>query len=49
VALLRLLTERAGQPVSKDDLIECAWPGLSVEESNLTVQIAALRPSSSVW
>jgi TolB-like protein/Tfp pilus assembly protein PilF len=43
VALLRLLTERVGQPVSKDELIECAWPGLSVEESNLTVQIAALR------
>jgi TolB-like protein/Flp pilus assembly protein TadD len=43
VALLRLLVERAGTPVSKDDLIEAAWPGLTVEESNLTVQIAALR------
>jgi TolB-like protein len=43
VALLRALIERAGQPVSKDELIEAAWPGLSVEESNLTVQIAALR------
>jgi DNA-binding winged helix-turn-helix (wHTH) protein len=43
VALLRVLIERAGQPVSKNDLIEAAWRGLSVEDSNLTVQIAALR------
>ncbi|MEH2483179.1 TolB-like protein [Nitrobacteraceae bacterium AZCC 2146] len=42
-ALLRLLLERAASPVSKDALIETAWPGLIVEESNLTVQIAALR------
>ena len=43
VALLRLLLERAGAPVSKDALIEAAWPRLAIEESNLTVQIAALR------
>lgn len=43
VALLRLLVERAGVPVSKDALIEAAWPGLAIEDSNLTVQIAALR------
>jgi TolB-like protein len=43
VALLRVLVQRAGSPVSKDALIEAAWPGLAVEESNLTVQIAALR------
>src|SRR5262245_13651362 len=42
-ALLRLLLERAASPVSKDALIEAAWAGLNVEESNLTVQIAALR------
>src|SRR5262249_39637126 len=42
-ALLRTLLERAGSPVSKDALIEAAWPGLNVEDSNLTVQIAALR------
>ncbi|HKS21010.1 MAG TPA: winged helix-turn-helix domain-containing protein [Bradyrhizobium sp.] len=42
-ALLRLLLERAGSPVAKDALIEAAWPGLAVEDSNLTVQIAALR------
>jgi TolB-like protein/cytochrome c-type biogenesis protein CcmH/NrfG len=43
VSLLRLLLERAGEPVSKDALIETAWPGLAIEDSNLTVQIAALR------
>ncbi|WOH67967.1 winged helix-turn-helix domain-containing protein [Bradyrhizobium sp. BWA-3-5] len=42
-ALLRFLLERAASPVSKDALIDAAWPGLAVEESNLTVQIAALR------
>lgn len=43
VTLLRLLVERAGTPVSKDELMEATWPGLAIEESNLTVQIAALR------
>ncbi|MCW5774094.1 MAG: winged helix-turn-helix domain-containing protein, partial [Rhodospirillaceae bacterium] len=43
VALLRLLVERAGEPVAKDDLIAAAWPGLAIEDSNLTVQMAALR------
>jgi DNA-binding winged helix-turn-helix (wHTH) protein len=43
VALLRMLVERPGAPVSKDALIEGAWCGRAVEENNLTVQIAALR------
>jgi TolB-like protein/tetratricopeptide (TPR) repeat protein len=43
VALLRVLVQQTGVPVSKDALIEAAWPGLAVEDSNLTVQIAALR------
>jgi TolB-like protein len=43
VSLLRMLLARAGAPVSKDALIDAAWPGLAVEDSNLTVQIAALR------
>src|SRR5262249_13023544 len=43
VALLRVLVEQAGKPVSKDALIQAAWPGLAVEDSNLTVQIAAVR------
>jgi TolB-like protein len=47
VALLRILVDRAGAPVSKDALMEAAWPGLAIEESNLTVQIAALRRALS--
>jgi DNA-binding winged helix-turn-helix (wHTH) protein len=43
IALLRLLLKRAGTPISKDALIEAAWPGLAIEDNNLTVQIAALR------
>ncbi|WFU81279.1 winged helix-turn-helix domain-containing protein [Bradyrhizobium sp. CIAT3101] len=43
LAVLRVLVERAGTPVSKDALIKSAWAGLIVEESNLPVQIAALR------
>jgi TolB-like protein len=43
VALLQLLLEQAGKPVSKNALIEVAWPGIAVDDSNLAVQIAALR------
>jgi TolB-like protein len=43
IAVLRVLLERPGSPVSKDALIKSAWAGLIVEESNLPVQIAALR------
>lgn len=43
LALLALLTERSGRAVSKDELMERAWPGVVVEETNLSVQIAALR------
>lgn len=43
VAVLRALLQRAGEPVSKESLIEAAWPGLAIEENNLSVQISALR------
>jgi TolB-like protein/Flp pilus assembly protein TadD len=43
VALLRVLLDQPGVLISKDALIEAAWSGLVVEESNLPVQIAALR------
>jgi TolB-like protein len=43
VAVLRLLLERAGEPVSRQTLIEAAWPRLAIEDSNLSVQIAAVR------
>src|SRR5262245_7957030 len=43
VALLRVLVERAGMPVSKGALLEAAWAGLVVDERNLPVQILAVR------
>ncbi len=43
VALLTELISRPGTLVSKEVLVEAAWPGLFVEESNLSVQIGALR------
>jgi TolB-like protein/Tfp pilus assembly protein PilF len=43
VALLGLLLQNAGVPVSKNALVEAGWPGLAVADNNLTVQIAALR------
>jgi DNA-binding winged helix-turn-helix (wHTH) protein len=47
IALLRALVERPGVVVSKDALITAAWARQTVEESNLTVQIAALRRALS--
>jgi predicted ATPase/DNA-binding winged helix-turn-helix (wHTH) protein len=41
--ILLSLVERAGQVVSKRDLIARTWPGLFVEQSNLRVHVAALR------
>jgi adenylate cyclase len=41
--ILVVLIERAGEVVSKDEIIAAVWPGTVVEESNLTVQISALR------
>ena len=47
IALLRALVERPGAVVAKGALIAAAWPRQVVEESNLTVQIAALRRALS--
>jgi len=41
--LLRLLVERQGELLAKDLIMETVWPGTAVEESNLSVQISALR------
>lgn len=41
--LLAALAAAEGRAVSKAELMERGWPGLAVEEGNLTVQIAALR------
>ncbi len=43
IALLLALVAAQGKTVSKSDLMEAGWPGLAVEEGNLTVQIAGLR------
>lgn len=43
VALLEALLRAGGKPVSKSELMDIAWPGQTVEESNLSVQIAGLR------
>ena len=43
VAVLAAIVARAPEPVLKDTIIDDAWPGLVVEENNLTVQIAAIR------
>ena len=41
--LLLVLIEHRDRVVSKDELLSRVWPGQSVEENNLTVQMAALR------
>jgi TolB-like protein len=43
VRLLAALLRVPGEAVSKIALMDTAWPGTAVEESNLSVQIAALR------
>ena len=41
--VLLALVERAGQLVTKDELLSLVWPGLVVEENNLQVQVSSLR------
>jgi DNA-binding winged helix-turn-helix (wHTH) protein len=43
IQLLQALLEVPGRVLAKTNLMEAAWPGMVVEESNLSVQIAALR------
>lgn len=53
--VLLALLESPGEIVGKEALIGFAWPGVVVEDSNLSVQIAALRrllgedPAGSSW
>ena len=55
VLLLQALLRAEGHAVTKAELMDAAWPGLVVEESNLSVQVAALRkllgssPSGRPW
>ena len=43
LAVLGVLVERAGDLVSKDEIMRAVWPGTAVEDANLTMQISALR------
>lgn len=43
VALLERLLRRPGEVLTKAELMDAAWPGMAVEESNLSVQMAQLR------
>lgn len=43
LAILSVLIERAGDLVSKEELISQVWPNTFVDESNLKVNMAALR------
>jgi TolB-like protein len=43
IRILVALLGTPGQPVAKTALMDAAWAGTAVEESNLSVQIAALR------
>ncbi|WP_459573812.1 winged helix-turn-helix domain-containing tetratricopeptide repeat protein [Cupriavidus sp. 8B] len=55
ILLLAALLKRQGEIVTKAELMDAAWPGTVVEESNLSVQIALLRkavglaPDGEVW
>lgn len=41
--ILRSLIERRDRVVDCDELLDLVWPGLAVEENNLSVQISTLR------
>ena len=41
--LLSAFVDRPGKVLTKSDLIDAAWQGAVVEETNLSVQIASLR------
>src|ERR1700731_1084442 len=41
--ILGVLVERPRDLVSRADIIQAVWPGTAVEDSNLNVQVAALR------
>jgi DNA-binding winged helix-turn-helix (wHTH) protein len=41
--ILYLLLQRHGDIVSKNEIMDAAWPHMAMQESNLAVQISALR------
>jgi DNA-binding winged helix-turn-helix (wHTH) protein len=46
--ILLLLLRKPGELVSKNEIMDAVWSGTAVEESNLTVQISALRRALGV-
>jgi DNA-binding winged helix-turn-helix (wHTH) protein/ketosteroid isomerase-like protein len=46
--ILLLFLRKPGELVSKNEIMDAVWPGTAVEESNLTVQISALRRALGV-
>jgi TolB-like protein len=43
LTILEVLVERPGELVSRAEIMAAVWPGTTVEDSNVNVQIAALR------
>jgi predicted ATPase/DNA-binding winged helix-turn-helix (wHTH) protein len=43
VAVLTALVKQPGEFIRKEAILEAAWPGVIVEESNLAVQISSIR------
>jgi DNA-binding winged helix-turn-helix (wHTH) protein len=43
LAMLGVLVARAGDVVTRQEILDAVWPSTAVEESNLTVQLSALR------
>jgi DNA-binding winged helix-turn-helix (wHTH) protein/TolB-like protein len=41
--VLAVLTDKPGEVVSRDAIMDAVWPGIAVEPNNMTVQMAALR------
>jgi DNA-binding winged helix-turn-helix (wHTH) protein/TolB-like protein/Flp pilus assembly protein TadD len=41
--VLAVLTNKPGEVVSRDAIMDAVWPGVAVEPNNMTVQMAALR------
>jgi DNA-binding winged helix-turn-helix (wHTH) protein/uncharacterized membrane protein HdeD (DUF308 family) len=46
--LLHLFLHRPGELITKSEIMDAVWPNMAVEESNLTVQVSALRRALGV-
>src|SRR5271154_937065 len=41
--ILFYLVDRPGEVIAKQELIDCVWPDVTVEEGSIRVQVAAIR------